>query len=396
MKKTAVVMAWALLATGAVAKENAYTLTDTSKGIYKESFSIEIPGTSVSVRKKLLQGGRQTGVELIEVDNGKMTITVIPTRGMSLYKAKSGDVELGWNSPVKEIINPAFINLEERGGLGWLDGFNEMMVRCGFEWAGHPGEEEGRLISLHGKAGNIPASVVQVIVDDEPPYRVRVRGRVDEKTFKFADFQMWTELSTTANSDSFSLRDRLTNLSDYEREFQIIYHANFGRPLLEQGAAFVGAVKMVSPFDEYAAKDLKTWTTYLGPTKGYGEQVYCVVPHAKNDLTTVMLKNANSDRGVAVTYNVTQLPYFTLWKNTDTDKEGYVTGLEPGTGFPYNRTVERANGRVPKLKPGETRSFDLQYTILHSDQDVASVAKSIDKLQGNKETTVVQTPPKKE
>jgi galactose mutarotase-like enzyme len=342
----------------------------------------------------MLQGGRQTGVELIEVGNGKMTITVIPTRGMSLYKAKSGDVELGWNSPVKEIVNPAFINLEERGGLGWLDGFNEMMVRCGFEWAGHPGEEEGRLISLHGKAGNIPASVVQVIVDDESPYCVRVRGRVDEKTFKFADFQMWTELSTTANSDSFSLNDRLTNLSDYEREFQIIYHANFGRPLLEKGAAFVGAVKTVSPFDEYAAKDLKTWTTYLGPTKGYGEQVYCVVPYAKNDLTTVMLKNANSDRGVAVTYNVTELPYFTLWKNTDTDKEGYVTGLEPGTGFPYNRTVERENGRVPKLKPGETRSFDLAYTILHSDQDVASVSKSIDKLQGNRETTVEKTPPK--
>jgi hypothetical protein len=48
-------------------------------------------------------------------------------------------VRLGWDSPVKEVVHPQFINLQSRGGLGWLEGFNEWMVRCGLEWAGHPG-----------------------------------------------------------------------------------------------------------------------------------------------------------------------------------------------------------------------------------------------------------------
>ncbi|STV96615.1 thioredoxin-like protein [Klebsiella michiganensis] len=64
----------------------------------------------------------------------------------------------GWagTHPVKEVVNPAFINLESRNGLGWLEGFNEMMVRCGYEWTGHPVTADGQIYTLHGKVGNTP------------------------------------------------------------------------------------------------------------------------------------------------------------------------------------------------------------------------------------------------
>ena len=113
-----------------------------------------------SVKKRSLHGGKQEDVELIEIDNGRTTISLIPTRGMSVFRVRSGHITLGWNSPVKRIVNPAFIELDSRGGLGWLDGFNELLVRCGFEWAGHPGIDNGKLLTLHGRAGNTPASKV--------------------------------------------------------------------------------------------------------------------------------------------------------------------------------------------------------------------------------------------
>ena len=33
-------------------------------------------------------------------------------------------------------VNPAFVNLSGLGGLGWLDGFDELLARCGLalEW----------------------------------------------------------------------------------------------------------------------------------------------------------------------------------------------------------------------------------------------------------------------
>src|SRR2546425_4718770 len=38
--------------------------------------------------------------------------------------------------------HPKLINLQARGGLGWLDGFNEWLCRCGLENNGQPRSEE--------------------------------------------------------------------------------------------------------------------------------------------------------------------------------------------------------------------------------------------------------------
>ena len=86
--------------------------------------------TQWSVTRSILRGGKQEGVELVTIDNGAMQITIVPTRGMSVLQVQHGDTRLGWDSPIREIVHPRFINLESRNGLGWLEVFNEWMVRC--------------------------------------------------------------------------------------------------------------------------------------------------------------------------------------------------------------------------------------------------------------------------
>src|SRR5262245_30001629 len=51
-----------------------------------------------SVRQFVLRGGKQEGVELIRIYNGKLRITVVPTRGLSVLDVGMGDLRLGWNS----------------------------------------------------------------------------------------------------------------------------------------------------------------------------------------------------------------------------------------------------------------------------------------------------------
>ncbi len=85
-----------------------------------------------------------------------------------------------------------------------------------------------------------------------------------------------------------------------------------------------------------------------------------------------------------------ELPYFTLWKNTTAIEEGYVTGLEPGTGFPANRSIERQAGRVPKLKPNETRKFAIDFSIHAGKQSVEQTAAQISKLQAGRQTSFNQ------
>ena len=372
------------------------TLTDTATNTWVEDFSIDsgiakTTGTAEwSVRKYTLRGGKQHGVDVIEVDNGKLKFSVIPTRGMNVYELQCGDVKLGWNSPVSEIVNPLFINPADRGGLGWLDGFNEWMARCGYEFAGHPGEDGEKMLTLHGKASNLPASKVEVSLKGN---RLHVRGRVEEKMFKFANLEMVSDISTEIGSASVRFDDVLTNRGSNDQEFQIIYHSNYGEPLLEKGSRFVAAIKSVRPFDARAKEELADFAVYYGPTKGYGETVYCMELNAGSDgRTTVMLRNSAADRGVALSYNVDSLPFFTLWKNTDVGEKGYVTGLEPGAGFPYNRAVERERGRVKSIGPGQSKKFLVEVDVLTDAAAVEETAAAIGKIQGSKKMEISAEP----
>ncbi|CAK9886814.1 MAG: hypothetical protein XXXJIFNMEKO3_03260 [Candidatus Erwinia impunctatus] len=185
----------------------------------------------------------------------------------------------------------------------------------------------------------------------------------------------------------------LTNQGDYPQDYQIIYHSNFGTPLLEKDARFVAAVKSVSPFNDYAKKGLADWTTYAGPTKDFDEMVLNLVPKAdSNGKTVAALVNSKGDKGASIEFDVNQLPLLTLWKNTDTLKQGYVTGIEPGTNYAYPVTIEKEQGRVKQLQPGESTAFTLTYTLLKDRQAVEQLEARVKTLQGDEKPVVDEKP----
>ena len=410
MRTLCIVMTVASLSSAIAAEPYRYPIISAERAIHMDTWRTshrEIKTQSTipwSVRKTTLHGGKQEGVDQIVIDNAKLKLIIIPTRGMGVLKVEMGDVQLGWDSPVKEVVHPQFINLQSRGGLGWLEGFNEWMARCGLEFAGHPGKDkfinnvgdEAEMdLTLHGKIANIPATEVEVVIDAEPPHRIHVRGRVDERMFYGPKLELWAEVSTEPGANTFRIDDTVKNYGGFDQEFQMIYHANYGPPLLEKGARFVAAAKQVTPFNAHAAKSVKQFNEYDAPTKGFIEQVYCLQPYADaNGRTSILLENAAQDRAVSMMFSVGQLPFLTLWKNTNTKEEGYVTGLEPGTGFPYNRRIERKFGRVPKLNPGQSRHFTLDVAILSDKEAVKKAGDEIAKIQAGRPTQVDNEPVK--
>lgn len=402
----------ALIALVAKAESFVQPVISASHNLNVESFTLTshavTPGCPVawSVQKSRLHGGKQEGVDVIRVDNDKLQLLIVPTRGMNIVSVTLGDLRLGWDSPVKEIVNPAFINLSSRGGLGWLEGFNENIVRCGLEYNGHPGtdrfvnnvgDEATMDLTLHGRIGNIPASEVEVVVDREAPYRIHVRGRVDERMFYGPKLTIQTDLSTEPGSNTYRIEDVVTNHGPSDQEFELLYHCNYGRPLLEEGSTFLGTIKRITPFNANAAKGTSTYTEYGPPRLGFIEQVYDMVPLAGKDGHAIaMLQNRNRDRAVSLTWSPAELPYFTLWKNTAAEQDGYVTGLEPGTNFPYNRRIERQFGRVPRLAPGGTRHVAIDFAVLVGADAVKEAARRIAEIQGNQQPAIGAAPQAKE
>jgi Domain of unknown function (DUF4432) len=371
--------------------DQSFVLTDSTRNVSvkewrlsSEDTGIADGGPSWSVTKRVLAGGRQEGVEVIEVDNGLMKFTVVPTRGFHLWTANVGNLRLGWDSPVAEIVHPQFVNLAERGGLGWLNGFGEWISRCGLESMGAPCKDGSQTYTLHGRINYIPASYVQVRIESKPVPRIVLRGIVDESLMFGPHLRLTTEISTELGKAALTLDDIVTNLSDAPQEMESLYHANFGPPLLGPGARFVAPVKKVAPRDSRAAEGgMADWDLYTGPhAPGYTEEVYLMELYADEaGMTKALLKSPDATQGALVSFNVRQLPFMTLWKNEAPSKAGYVTGLEPATSFPFPKPVERAAGRVPKLKGGESYQTRVTFTALAQREEVEEAVSSIGKLQ---------------
>jgi hypothetical protein len=376
----------------------SFVLTDAEAGMDKGDWQIssqklKLAGADFSIQQKVLHGGKQEGSKVLTITSKGLTIALSPTRGMDLLHVTGDNIRLGWDSPVNEVVNPAFINLESRNGVGWLEGFNEMMVRCGYEWTGHPVVADGMIYTLHGRAGNTPASKVVVDISDTAPYEITVRGLSKEHTFKKAKLETWTELRYVPGSHSWTIHDTLTNQSDYPHDYQIIYHSNFGQPILEQGARFIAPVKSISPFNDYAKKGMRDWQTYAGPTKNFDEMVFNMVPYADAQGKTIAgVVNKAGNKGASIEFNTHQLPLLTLWKNTDTLKQGYVTGIEPGTNYAYPVTIERKQGRVKQLQPGQSTVFELTYSLLPNADAVNKFEQRVKTIQGTQKTETSDKP----
>lgn len=347
------------------------------------------------IEKRTLHGGLSEGVDEIRVNNGRLSFSILPTRGMGLWKAWLGDLEIGWKSPVRGPVHPQFVPVAEPSGLGWLDGFDELMVRCGLESNGAPefDKETGRLKHpLHGRIANRPAIHVSVTVDTATQ-EISVRGIVEETRFHFLKLRMVTQYTTRFGENSVTIHDEIENFSSGPAEMQMLYHTNFGLPLLDGGSRVVCPAKTVVPRNERAASAIRTWDSFAAPQAGFEEMVYFLELYAADDgWTRTLLKNAHGTQGASLVFNKRQLPCFSLWKDTAGEHDGYVTGLEPGTNFPNPRSYEGEQGRVVKIDGGKRAAFLLTLEVHPTAKDVADAEAAVNKVRAGREPQIWDKP----
>ena len=378
------------------------TLTDISKGIYVEKWEISNEnlelGSDWHIAKRRLSGGLSDGVDVIDVHNGVSSFSLVPTRGMGIWKGTYKGTYVGWDSPINELVHPKFINLEAHEGLGWLDGFNEWVVRCGLRNFGSPGRDiiidnngnqKEITLTLHGKIANIPASQVEAKVGLEEPYWLSVNGTVYERSMFGSNLKLDSSTSTTLGSNTIRIVDEITNLRAVNDEMQILYHCNYGPPFLMKGSKLIAPLMEVAPRDQRAVEGIKEFNVFGSPQTGFIEQVYFLKLIGDDDgWTTAMLANKDETQAVSISFSLRQLPYFTLWKNTNMPEEGYVVGLEPGTSYPNPKAYERKMNRVPILKPGETYRTEIALSVHLGKNEVHEIKEKIEKLQGKTEPKI--------
>lgn len=339
---------------------------------------VSLTAGPVAVRSRRLCGGRREGVLLVEIAAGTTRAFILPDRGLGIWKIVSGDDELGWKSPVRGPVHPSWVPLAEPSGIGWLEGFDELVARCGLVSNGAPDfDGTGRLVhGLHGRIANLPAHELRVVLD-EAAGTITLEAAVDETRFLVHSLRMRTSLVLHADRAGVTWQDTVENLSDRPATMQMLYHVNVGPPLLGPGTELVADVEELAPRDAAAVSDIPSWNRYATPQGGRGEQVHFLKlrPDA-HGRAAAMLVAPDRRRAMKLSWHAATLPCFTLWKNQGGEADGYVTGLEPATNYPNPKSFEETQGRVVTLAPHASITFDLAIEPL-SDRDVEEEASRL-------------------
>ncbi len=210
------------------------------------STDVSQSNASWSITRKTLSTGISSGVEVVDVHNGRVNFTIIPTRGMGLWRAVADHRTLGWKSPIRGPVHPAYVPIAEPTGFGWLAGFDELMCRCGLVSNGAPEfNDAGQLVyPIHGRIANLPACEVTATIDDIAG-TITISGFVEETRFHFEKLRLHVEYVTNFDASSITWHDRVENFGGTPTDIQMLYHTNIGLPHLNAGSTLMAPVSTV-------------------------------------------------------------------------------------------------------------------------------------------------------
>lgn len=301
------------------------------------------PQQAYTLRRVTIDEGKARGAQVIEIDTaGGLHVDLLPDSGLDIGQVRFKGVNMSWiskNGPDAPRCDIPFENEFLKyfpGGLLYTGGLRSAGPgnRDGEEW--HP---------LHGRAHGLSAEQVSARMEDDV---IIVSGVLRETSLFGHVLELKREYRIPVFGAKIELRDKLTNLAHQSEEYQLLYHCNFGWPLVSAEARVeLPDARKTTPRTPFAATGLGQETTFTEPVPGEEERVFF---HEEMERRASIV-NPAIDTRMTITWSDT-LPILSHWRSMASGD--YVCGLEPSNTYIMGRAEERKNGTLPVLQPFES------------------------------------------
>ncbi len=301
-----------------------------------------------------LVGGKGDGMRLLHIRNGAgIDMTLSLDRAADIVRFSYYGVNYGYFAPCG-FVSPSYCVAEETDFLkSFTAGF---LTTCGLSNVGSPCTDGDERFPLHGNISHVPAESYAVTEDDD---KITVRAILRDASLFGRKFRVTRTYTVPLFGDTVTLCDEIENLGDGDEPLLMLYHVNVGYPLLSEDTLLKIPSSKITPRNAHAAEDLEGCLTMEKPQKGYEERCYF---HKMDGITRVSVYNPCVSRGLEMTYDTAELPFFTEWKmmgSTD-----YVLGIEPGNTLPDGRHVMREKGLLEILAPHQKKTHTVCFRMI--------------------------------
>jgi hypothetical protein len=313
------------------------------------------------VKRYRLEEGKKDSVLSVDMKNGAgLEITVLPGRAMDISYASYKGIPLAWISK----CGLSSTSYYEEPGFGWLRNFyGGLLTTCGLTYAGAPCEDEGEHLGLHGRISNIEADEVSANgewIDND--YIMETSGKVTQARVFGENIQLRRTISMKMGENKIKIKDDIENLGFSEQPFMVIYHMNFGFPLLDKDSKLYVTSDEVTGATENAEKSKDNYNVMSGPVNGIEEVVFYHKCYGDDkDYGHCTLVNEKLNIAMMLSFNLDELPKLSEWKMMGQGE--FVLGLEPCNCKTLGRSKERNDGTLRFIQPGETKHINIEVEI---------------------------------
>ncbi|MDR1668730.1 MAG: aldose 1-epimerase family protein [Oscillospiraceae bacterium] len=302
------------------------------------------PAQRYGVRRVTLQEGRPAGVNVIEAwTEGGLQADILPDTGLDLGVLRYHGVNMSFISKNGYDSPAAFIPYEDNFNNTFPGG---MMYTCGLRSVGKAGRDGGEWHPLHGRFHGLQASEVCAEVRGGV---LTISGILRETALFGHSLELRRVITIPVEGSTVVITDTLENLTAKPEEFMLLYHFNFGYPLLSEHAKLIlPEGTNATPRDTAAAAGLASARIFTRPADNAEEQVFFY----EAPETWVKLVNPALGIAAALRWSGDSLPVLTQWKSMLSGD--YVLGLEPTNCYVMGRAAERENGTLKTIGGFET------------------------------------------
>ncbi len=332
---------------------------------------------------KLLEAenGMEHGVRVVSMKTGEVDLRIVVDRGLDIANAEYKGVPLAWISPTG-FTAPSFF---EPKGFGWLRGFfGGLLTTCGLTYLGAPTVDMGEELGLHGRISYTPAELTRVegywYGDD---YFMVVEGSCRETRVFGPNLVLKRKIESKLGARTVVVEDLVVNEGWDAQPLMVLYHFNFGFPLVDEYAYLVSTSRLYVPRDRDAEEGAEKYDRFQSPTKGFREKVYFHDVAVDGDgyaYAGVVNEKLMDGLGVYIKYRKSELNRFIEWKMMG---EGtYVVGLEPANCLVLGRDKERRWSTLQFIQPGEERRFTIELNVLAGLDEVGKFLEKVYSITG--------------
>ena len=346
---------------------------DSTNQDWKEKVSnhAQIGGIETSI----LDNGAGRGTRIAWINTGTgLRYKVVIDRAMDIADAFYNEHSLAWLSHGGVTYPQPFSDQ----GIGWLRTFGGgLLTTCGLTHVGGPESDEFGDRGLHGQISNTPAEIVSIIQPDPRTGQLEmsITGIIRETKPFGPSLELRRTISATLGKASIRIHDEVINKANTPSPHMLLYHFNFGWPLVDEGADLLWKGKWHPRHGEENAKIFKEGNDFrkcpapLESHLGTGEEVVLVDIEADIFGESVCgIYNSKLGFAVALKFKKEQLPWMANWQHWG--KGEYVTGLEPSTHPLNGQAKAREDGSLIFIQPGEKREYDVELEIISEEEAI--------------------------